>query len=162
MIAQRPIDRTVAPTHVMGVAKFERFFRAAAGLDVDKEDLKRYSDFVNHKIYDLLIRGEATAKANSRDLIEPIDLPVTKGLQENIHLFKELDENIELKPILDHLTAWPPLDLDYSEETTAQLPAIAGGLSVALARAFKIIDPDLKNPQTKHWQRSFQMFDLLL
>ncbi|MGZ3297268.1 MAG: DUF1931 family protein, partial [Xanthobacteraceae bacterium] len=41
----------------MGVARFERFFRAAAGLDVDKEDLKRYADFVNRKIYDLLIRG---------------------------------------------------------------------------------------------------------
>jgi hypothetical protein len=77
-------------------------------------------------------------------------------------LFKELDENIELKPILDHLTACPPLDFDYSKETVAQLPAIAGGLSVALARTFKIIDPGLKNPQTEHWQRSFQIFDLLL
>jgi hypothetical protein len=162
VIAQQPIDRAVAPTHVMGVARFERFFRAVAGLDVDKEDLKRYSGFVNHKVYDLLIRGEATAKANGRDLIEPIDLPITKGLQENIQLFKELDETIELKPILDHLTARPPLDLDYSEETLTQLPAIAGGLSVALARAFKIIDPDLKNPQTKHWQSSFQIFDLLV
>ncbi|MGZ3351115.1 MAG: DUF1931 family protein, partial [Xanthobacteraceae bacterium] len=57
MIAQRPIDRAVPPIHVMGVARFERFFRAAAGLDVDKEDLKRYADFVNRKIYDLLIRG---------------------------------------------------------------------------------------------------------
>jgi hypothetical protein len=40
-------------SHVMSVAKFERFFRIAAGLDVDKQDLKRYSDFINHKIYDL-------------------------------------------------------------------------------------------------------------
>ncbi|MFC9631532.1 DUF1931 family protein [Streptomyces mirabilis] len=32
---------------VMGVSKFERFFRAAAGLDVDKNDLKRYRDFVD-------------------------------------------------------------------------------------------------------------------
>jgi hypothetical protein len=162
VIAQRPIDRAAAPTHVMGVARFERFFRVAAGLDVDKDDLKRYNDFVNHKVYDLLLRGEATAKANGRDFIEPVDLPITKGLQENIHVFKELDENIELKPILDHLTARPPLVLDYSEETVAQLPVIAGGLSVALARAFKIIDPDLKNPQSTHWQRSFQIFDLLV
>ena len=27
---------------------------------------------------------------------------------------------------------------------------------------FKIIDPDLKNPQARHWERSFQIFDLLL
>jgi hypothetical protein len=31
----------------------------AAGLDVDRSDLKRYSDFVNEKIYDLLLRGQA-------------------------------------------------------------------------------------------------------
>jgi len=34
---------------------------------------------------------------------------------------------------------------------------------MALARSFKIIDPDLKNPQARrHWERSFQIFDLLL
>jgi hypothetical protein len=55
----------------MSIAKFERFFRVTAGLDVDKSDLKRYSDFVNQKIYDLLLRGQATAKANGRDIIEP-------------------------------------------------------------------------------------------
>jgi hypothetical protein len=41
-------------SHVMSVAKFERFFRIAAGLNVDKQDLKRYSDFINQKVYDLL------------------------------------------------------------------------------------------------------------
>ena len=37
----------------------------AAGLDVDKEDLKRYADFINRKVHDLLIRGAAVAKATS-------------------------------------------------------------------------------------------------
>ena len=32
---------------------------------------------------------------------------------------------------------------------------------MALARTFTIIDPELKNPQTKHWERAFQIFDLL-
>ena len=146
----------------MGVARFERFFRVAAGLDIDKQDLKRYSDFINHKVYDLLIRGEAAAKANGRNIIQPFDLPITKGLQECVHAFREMDEKIELRPILDHLTAQPPLDLAYSDETAVRLPAIAGGLSLALARAFKIVDPDLKNPQAEHWERSFQIFDLLL
>jgi len=31
---------------VFGVVRFERFFRLAAELDVDKDDLKRFSDFV--------------------------------------------------------------------------------------------------------------------
>jgi hypothetical protein len=38
---------------VMGYTKFERFFRAAAGVDVDRDDMKRYLDFVNDAIYDL-------------------------------------------------------------------------------------------------------------
>ena len=137
-------------THVMSVAKFERFFRIAAGLNVDKQDLKRYSDFIDQKVYDLLLRGEGAAKANGRVIIEPFDLPITKGLQESIHAFKAIDEQIELRPILEQLTARPPLDLAYREDTEARLPEVVGGLSVALARAFKIIDGDLKNPQTEH------------
>jgi Domain of unknown function (DUF1931) len=95
---------------LMGIAKFERYFRLAAGLDVDKSDLKRYSDFVNGKIYDLLSRGQAAAKANGRVTIEPFDAPVTKGLQESSYEFRNIDEQIDLKPILDHLAALPPLD----------------------------------------------------
>jgi len=121
--------RSANPRHGRGAVR--AVFPSRGGPRRRQGGLKRYSGFVNHKVYDLLIRGEATAKANGRDLIEPIDLPIAKGLQENIQLFKELDETIELKPILDHLTARPPLDLDYSEETLTQLPAIAGGLSVA-------------------------------
>src|SRR5690348_6293007 len=90
---------------LMGIDKFERFFRVAAGLDVDKSDLKRYSDFVNGKIYDLLLRGQAAAKANGRVIIEPFDPPITKGLQESIHEFRNINEQIELKPILDPLAA---------------------------------------------------------
>ena len=149
-------------THVMSVAKFERFFRIAAGLNVDKQDLKRYSDFINQKVYDLLLRAEATAKANGRGIIEPFDLPITKGLQQNIQQFEEIDEEIELRPILEHLAAQPPFELDYGEDTEDQLPAVVGGLSVALARAFKIIDGDLKNPASKHWQQCFRIFDLLM
>jgi hypothetical protein len=147
---------------VMAIARFERFFRKAASLDVDKADLKRYSDFINQKIYDLLLRGQAGAKANGRDIIEPFDLPITKGLQESIHEFAKLDEEIELKPILEQLTGLPQLDLGYSYETEARLPGIVGGLSIALARTFRIIDPDLKNPQSEHWERSFRIFNLLL
>src|ERR1700748_1954461 len=94
---------------VFGVAKFERFFRAAAELDVDKNDLKRYSDFVERKLYDMLLIGQTTAGANARDIVEPWDLPITKGLQESMHAFEHIDEEIELRPILDQLAARPPL-----------------------------------------------------
>jgi hypothetical protein len=147
---------------VMGVARFERFFRLAAGLDVDKDDLKRYGDFVDQKLYDLLLVGQAVAKANGRDVVQPSDLPITKGLQERIHEFGELDEEVELQPILDQLAARPPLDLSLGEEVEARLPAIVGGLSVALAQTFRIIDPGLKNPQTEQWEGAFRVFNLLL
>ena len=146
-------------THVISVARSERFFRIAAGLNIDKQ---RYSDFINQKVYDLLLRAEATAKANGRGIIEPFDLPITKGLQESIHEFQEIDEQIELHPILDQLTARPPLDLAYDQDTESQLPEIVGGLSVALARTFKIIDGNLKNPATEHWQKCIRIFDLLM
>ncbi len=147
---------------VIGVSHFERFFRAAASLDVDKDDLKRCQEFVNHKVADLLVRAEALAKANGRDLIEYIDLPITKGLQESIHRFEELDAEAELEPVLERVTAWPQLDLGLSQEAQDHLPVVAGGLCVALARCFPLIDPDVKNPQTKHWERAFQIFDLLV
>jgi hypothetical protein len=147
---------------VMGVPKFERFFREAASLDVDKDDIKRYSDFVNEEIYDLLLIGQATAKANSRDVIERWDLPITKGLQESIHHFRKMDQDIELEPILDELAARPQLDVTLSEETTADLARIAGGVSVALARAFKLLDTRLENPSSEHWDRAFQLFRLLM
>jgi Domain of unknown function (DUF1931) len=147
---------------VMTVGKFERFFHVAAGLDVDKKDLKRYSDFVNQKTYDLLLRGKATATDNGRDIIQPSDLPITKGLQESIHQFRKLDAEIELRSILEHIAQLPPLNMTYSYDTEERLPRVVGGLSVALARTFTVLEPELKNPQTKHWQRAFQIFDLLL
>ena len=109
---------------VMTVSKFERFFRAAAGLDVDKKDLKRYSDFVNQKTYDLLLRGRAAATDNGRDIIQPSDLPVTKGLQESMHEFRKLDEAIELTSILEYIAELPPLNVTYSTDTEAELPRV--------------------------------------
>jgi hypothetical protein len=147
---------------VIGVTRFERFFRTAAGLDIDKNDVKRYGDFVNDKVFDLLLMAQATAKANGRDVIAPWDLPITKGLQEAMHRFRDLDEEIELRPILEQIAARPPLDLALSDDTAARLPLIVGGLSLALARAFTIIEPKLKNPGPNEWKRVSRIFDLLL
>jgi len=146
----------------MGVPKFERFFRAAASLDVDKNDLKRYNDFVDAKLYDLFLIGTAGAKANGRDIIEPQDLPVTKGLQESIHAFRKLEEGIELRPLLDQLAARPALGMDAADETQQRLPDLAGGLSVALARALRTIARDTRRPSTEQWDEAFELFDLLI
>jgi hypothetical protein len=161
MIAARPADIN-PPPRVMAVPRFARLFRLAAGLHIDKMDLRRYSDFVNGKLYDLLVCGAETAKSHGRNVVLPTDLPIAKGLRTCINTFRDLNEQIDLAPILNQLGARPPIDAVFNKEIEKQLPEIMGGLSVALARSFKILDPELKNPQTTHWQRSFQIFDLLL
>jgi hypothetical protein len=146
----------------MGFTKFERFFRAAGGVSVDRDDVKRYLDFVNDALYDLLLIGQATAKANARDIIEPGDLPVTKGLQESMHAFQRLEEEIELMPVLESLAARPPLDYALSDATQARLPVLFGGISMALARTFKLVDPDIKAVHSAEWERAFSLFRLLV
>jgi len=147
---------------VMGFTKFERFFRSAGGVSVDRDDIKRYLDFVNDAIYDLLLIGQATAKANVRDIIEPWDLPVTKGLQESTHAFQRIEEEIELRPVLESLAARPPLDYALSDATQAWLPDLFGGISVALARTFKLIEADVKAVHSQEWERAFSIFRLLI
>jgi hypothetical protein len=144
------------------VARFQPLFRVAGGVDVDKDDLKRYEDFIDHKVYDLLLIGQVHAKANARDVVTPPDLPITKGLQESIHAFRALDEEVELVPVLERLAKRPPLDLTIAEDTEQALPEIVGGLTLALARTFKIIDPERRNPGTWHWEHATAIFDLLL
>jgi hypothetical protein len=146
----------------MGFTKFERFFRAAAEVRVDRDDVKSYLDFVNDAIYDLVLIGQAAAKANARDIIEPRDLPVTKGLQECIHEFERMEEEIDLRPVLESLAARPPLDIALSEQAEARLPEVFGGISVALARTFKLIDTEVKAVHKQEWERSFSLFRLLI
>ncbi len=146
----------------MAVSRFERLFRRAAGLDVDKSDLKRLSHFVRQKIYDLLLAAQATARANGRDVIQVHDLPITNGLRESIRAFEALDTELELEPVLEHLAELPPLELAYSYEVERELPRLVGALTVALARAFKVLDPEVKNPQPLHWERAMAIFNLLL
>lgn len=151
----------MADTKPTGISNFERFFRVTASLDVDRDDLKRYREFVTQKLNDLFVRGDAIAKANGRDVVEPFDLPITKGLQESIHEFERIDAETGVRPFLDALADWPQGGMP-SDATRARLADIEGGVSVALARTFKIMDTGLKNPQSTHWERAFRVFDLLL
>ena len=147
---------------VMAVSKFETLFRKSASLDVDKSDLGRLEDFVNRRLHALLLMGQAAAKANGRDVIEVHDLPITPGLQENIQAFRQMDEGLELAPILEHLAKLPALDLASSKELEAKLPELAGGITVSLARVFRALWPDLKNPGTEEWEKVEAVYGLLL
>jgi hypothetical protein len=148
---------TVATIH-----RAEQFFHRAAGLDLDKSDFGRLEDFIRRKVVDLVVRGEASAKANGRDVVQPWDLPITKGIQEAVHRFRLIDAELQLTDYLAGLISLPPTDLAIGNETEARLPEIAGALCIALAESFRIMDEDLKNPMTEHWDRAYRLFDLLL
>jgi len=134
---------------VMGFVKFEQFFRAAGGVSVDRDDVKRHLGFVNDALYDLLLMGQAAAEANARTLSSPGTCPSPGGLQESIHAYERRDEEIELRAILEDLAARAPLDAALSEETENRLPLIFGGVSTALARTFKLADAELKAVYTR-------------
>ncbi|GAA0923452.1 DUF1931 family protein [Pseudonocardia zijingensis] len=145
-----------------GIPELKRFFRSAAGIDVDKDDLKRFRLFVDEKVDDIAIAGRNSARWNGRDVIEPQDLPITKGLQERMREFDKLDEAVEIRELLSRTLRRPPDDITFSEETADVLSEVFGGISIALARSFRIVDPGLTNPSTEHWDRAFELFRLLL
>jgi hypothetical protein len=144
------------------IHRLEKLFRQTADLDLDKSDLGRLEEFVRRKVEDLVIRGEANAKANDRDVIQPWDLPITKGLQETVHRFRQINAELQLTDYMSGLTGRPPSDLAIGDETQERFPEIAGGLCLALGETFRIIDPKLRNPTTKEWERAYRLFDLLL
>ncbi len=149
-------------TQVFGGKRFERLFREAAGLDMDKTDMKRLYEFVNQKLHDLLVRGVVAARANDRQVIEIHDLPIGKGLQQCIYEVRRLDTELELDPILQQLATLPRLDLEYSYEIESSLTELAGALTVALAKMFKTINPQIKNPQSRDWEQVIEAFNVLL
>jgi hypothetical protein len=143
-----------------GIPEVKRFFREAGGVDVDTSDLDRYRTFVDEKVDDIAVAGRDSARWNNRDVIAPQDLPITKGLQERMREFGKMESADDMRQWMGQTLRRPPDDVTFGEETEAVLNDVFGGLGVALARSFRIIDPDLRNPSTQHWDRAFELFRL--
>ena len=148
-------------SHPTGIPLFERFFRSAAGIKVDKNDLRRFQEFVDEQIDGVSIAGRDAAKWNGRDVIEPQDLPITRGVQERMREFDKLEEADEVRNLLREQVRRPPADVTFSENTERLLVELFGGLSIALARSFRVIDPTSENPSAQHWDRAFALFRML-
>ena len=146
---------------VMGIKQFQRLFREAARLDLDKNDVKRLSDFVGKRLRNLLILGQVAASVNGRDIIDYQDVPIAGGLQQAIRDFKEFDEELSLTPILEQQATLPPLKLGISDMLEKKIPDIIGGITVNLARVFKTINPELKNPGSREWEQVEEIYNLL-
>jgi hypothetical protein len=91
----------------------------------------------------------------------PQDLPITKGVQEQMREFDKLDEAEEIRELLRQAVRQPPAEVTFAEDTERLLPELFGGLSVALARSFRVVDTTVSNPSTEHWDRVFTLFRLL-
>jgi len=148
-------------THPSGIPVFERFFRSVANVKIDKNDVRRFREFVDEQIDDIAIAGRNSAKQNGRDVIVPQDLPITKGVQERMREFDKLEEAEEIRALLRQVMRRPPGDVTFAEDTEDLLPELFGGLSVALAQAFRVVDPTVSNPSTEHWNRVFTIFRLV-
>ena len=145
-----------------GIPELKRFFRAAGGIDVDKADLRRFREFMDERLDDLAVAGRDTARWNGRDVIAPQDLPITAGLQEQIRAFGKLEEADELRQFLRATVRRPPDDVTFGDETEEVIVDVFGGLGVALARSFRLLDEHVTNPRTEHWDRAFGLFRLLV
>lgn len=62
-----------------GVPVFERFFRSVTSIQIDRNDVRRFRDFVDQMIDDIAIAGRNSARWNGQNVIAPQDLPITKG-----------------------------------------------------------------------------------
>ena len=148
-------------THPSGIPAFERFFRSVASIKIDKNDVRRFREFVDEQIDDIAIAGRNSAKWNGRDVVVPQDLPITKGVQERMREFDKLEEAEEIRELLRQVVRQPPGDVTFAEDTERLLPELFGGLSIALARSFRVVDPKVSNPSTEHWDRVFTLFRLV-
>ena len=99
---------------------------------------------------------------NGRDVIMESDLPITKGLQESIILFKKLESELELKDILDYLTTVPPLKYPLSADLEAKLPEVTGALLYVLAKIIKIVDGNDRAVDHESINRAKEILDLTL
>ncbi len=147
---------------VMGVKNLQRLFRRVAGLEIDKSDVKRLNDFIGNRLHALLIQGQVAASVNDRDIIDYQDIPITNGLQQAIRDFAELDEELSLAPILEQQLTLPPLRMEISVLLEKKLPLLVGGITVSLARIFRTVNADLKNPTTKEWEQVKEIYNTLL
>lgn len=148
-------------THPSGIPVFERFFRSVASVKIHKNDVRRFREFIDEQIDDLAIAGRNSAKWNRRDVIVPQDLPITKGVQERMREFDKLEEAKEIRELLRQVVRRPPADVTFAQDTEELLPELFGGLGVALARSFRVVDPEVSTPSTEHWNQVFTLFRLM-
>jgi len=146
---------------VVGFKKLEAVFRKAAGIDLDKSKADRITDIIEKKFHDLLLVAVEKAGYNGRDVIMEPDLPITKGFEESLRQFKELEEEVDLQDVLTFLEKIPPLKYPVSSELEAKLPEYIGALMLIIAKVLKELGAGRK-PSSEDIEKSERILDLTL
>ncbi len=147
---------------VVGVHKIEKLFKEVASLRLDKSKVKEISDIVDDKLYDLLVVAQENTKYNNRDVIWFSDVPLTKAFKESILKFEELEEELELEQILEHLAGLPALRYDLEVELEQKLPLIAGTLLYILALVAKEFSPKDKSLSSEDLKKVTDILNLMI
>ncbi len=147
---------------VTGIHKIEALYKKAAGLRIDHSKVKQISDLVDQKLYDLLVVAEGNARYNGRDIIWMCDVPLTKAMKESMEKFKELEEELELQPILDHLTTLPPLKYALEDELEKRLPDLVGTIIYVMANITKEFASRDKVVSSKEMEKAETILNLMI
>ncbi len=148
---------------VVGVHKIEKLFKEVAGLRLDKSKVKELiSDVVDKKLYDLLVVAQENTKYNDRDVIWYSDVPLTKAFKESMDKFKEFEEELELKQILEHLASLPPLRYSLEIELEKKLPELAGTIIYILAMITKEFSPKDKVVSKEDFEKAEKILNLMI
>ena len=147
---------------VTGAHKIEALYKKAAGLRIDKNKVKKISDAVDQKLYDLLVVAEGNARYNGRDVIWMCDVPLTKAMKESMQKFKELEEELELQPILDHLAKLPPLKYGLEEELEKKLPDLVGTLIYVMANITKEFSQKDRTISSEEMEKAERILNLMI
>jgi Domain of unknown function (DUF1931) len=106
-------------------------------------------DFVEQIVADLLLIAQHTAEGQQTNRSRAAR-PSHHQRAARKHLsLPEAGHRYRTRAHTDRIVPEPEFDLPYRQEVEARLPAIAGGLSYAVARRFKIIDPEIKHLATE-------------
>jgi len=146
---------------VVGFKKLEAVFRKAAGIDLDKSKADEIIDIIEKKFHDMLLVAVEKAGYNGRDVIMEPDMPVTKGFEESLRQFKELEEEVDIQDVLQFLEQIPPLKYPISAELEAKLPEYIGALMLIIARVLKELGAQRK-PSKEDIERTGRILDLTL
>ena len=153
-------------TRIIGLSRLEALYRTFTGLDLDKGRAEAILDLASRKLEDLFIAGLERAYARGSDVVEIIDLPITKGLRNTIEEYKRErerlnDPRLDLAPIVDYLTG-RITGLVIGESARSELQDLTAAILLLAGRVIKTIDPTTRKPSKEDIERARKILDLTL